>query len=64
MTRSARMSRKARRVIAYRRNCVRNTHRGVSRVNGLTHESNHNAVHLYDRIADRSCFIQYRKLFA
>ena len=39
-------------------------HRGVSRVHWLTHESNHNAMHLYDRIANRSGFIQYRKLFA
>jgi GNAT superfamily N-acetyltransferase len=38
--------------------------RGASRVYWLTHESNHNAMQLYDRIADRSGFIQYRKLFA
>lgn len=38
--------------------------RGVSRVHWLAHESNHNAMQLYDRIADRSGFIQYRKLFA
>jgi GNAT superfamily N-acetyltransferase len=38
--------------------------RGASRVYWLTHESNHNAMQLYDRIADRSPFIQYRKLFA
>lgn len=37
--------------------------RGVSRVHWLTHESNHNAMQLYDRIADRSPFVQYRKLF-
>jgi GNAT superfamily N-acetyltransferase len=36
--------------------------RGASRVHWLTHESNHNARQLYDRIADRSGFIQYRKL--
>lgn len=36
--------------------------RGASRVHWLTHESNHNAMQLYDRIADRSSFIQYRKL--
>jgi GNAT superfamily N-acetyltransferase len=35
--------------------------RGVSRVYWLTHESNHNAMQLYDRIADRSGFIQYPK---
>lgn len=38
--------------------------RGASRVHWLTHESNHNAMQFYDRIADRSSFIQYRKLFA
>lgn len=38
--------------------------RGASRVYWLTHESNHNAMQLYDRIADRSDFIQYRKLLA
>jgi len=38
--------------------------RGASRVHWLTHESNHNGMQLYDRIADRSGFIQYRKLLA
>ena len=38
--------------------------RGASRVYWTTHESNHSAMQLYDRIADRSGFIQYRKLFA
>lgn len=38
--------------------------RGASRVHWLTHESNHNGMQLYDRIAVRSGFIQYRKLFA
>ena len=38
--------------------------RGASRVYWTTHESNHNALQLYGRIADRSPFIQYRKLFA
>jgi len=38
--------------------------RGASRVHWLTHQSNHNAMRLYDRIADRSEFIQYRKQFA
>jgi GNAT superfamily N-acetyltransferase len=33
-----------------------------SRVYWLTHESNHEAMLLYDRIADRSGFIQYRKI--
>ena len=36
---------------------------GTSRVHWLTQESNSNARQLYDRIADRSGFIQYRKLF-
>jgi GNAT superfamily N-acetyltransferase len=38
--------------------------RGASRVYWLTHEFNHNARQLYDRVADRSGFIHYRKLFA
>lgn len=37
---------------------------GASRVYWLTHESNQNAMQLYDRIADRSGFIQYRKLLS
>lgn len=37
---------------------------GASRVYWTTHESNHNAMQLYDRIADRSPFVQYRKLLA
>jgi len=36
---------------------------GCSRVHWLTHETNHDAMKLYDRIADRSGFVQYRKLF-
>jgi len=36
--------------------------RGCSRVWWLTHESNDNAMLLYDRIADKSGFIQYRKI--
>lgn len=35
---------------------------GASRVHWLTHETNTDAMHLYDRIADRSGFLQYRKL--
>ena len=35
---------------------------GGSRVHWLTHESNDTARLLYDRIADRSGFIQYRKI--
>ncbi len=38
--------------------------RGASRVYWLTHETNHTAMQLYDRVADRSPFIEYRKLFA
>ncbi len=37
--------------------------RAVPRVYWLTHETNHQAMQLYDRVADRSDFIQYRKLF-
>lgn len=36
---------------------------GASRVHWLTHESNTDAMQLYDRIAERSGFLQYRKLF-
>jgi GNAT superfamily N-acetyltransferase len=36
---------------------------GASRVYWLTHETNTDAMKLYDRIADRSGFVQYRKLF-
>ena len=35
--------------------------RGCSRVWWLTHESNIDAMVLYDRVADRSGFVQYRK---
>jgi GNAT superfamily N-acetyltransferase len=35
---------------------------GCSRVYWLTHERNEVAMQLYDRIADRSGFIQYRKV--
>ncbi len=35
---------------------------GAARVYWLTHESNATAMQLYDRIADRSGFVQYRKL--
>jgi hypothetical protein len=38
--------------------------RGAPRVYWQTHESNHDAMQLYDRIADRSPFVQYRKLLA
>ena len=33
-----------------------------ARVYWLTHETNATAMQLYDRIADRSGFIQYRKV--
>ena len=35
---------------------------GCSRVHWLTHETNLDAMKLYDRIADRSGFVQYRKI--
>jgi GNAT superfamily N-acetyltransferase len=37
--------------------------RGCSRVYWLTHETNKAAMQLYDRIGDRSGFLQYRKIF-
>ena len=36
---------------------------GCSRVHWLTHETNTDAMVLYDRVAERSGFVQYRKLF-
>ena len=38
-------------------------HAGASRVHWLTHETNETARALYDTLADRPGFIQYRKLF-
>ncbi|GJH30038.1 GNAT family N-acetyltransferase [Caballeronia novacaledonica] len=35
--------------------------RGVSRVYWLTHETNYTGRRLYDRVGDRSGFIQYRR---
>jgi GNAT superfamily N-acetyltransferase len=35
---------------------------GASRVHWLTHESNSIAMKLYDEVAERSGFVQYRKL--
>lgn len=35
---------------------------GAARVWWLTHESNHTAIHLYDHLADKSGFVQYRKV--
>ncbi len=37
--------------------------RGCSRVYWLTHETNAEAMRLYDGIADRPGFVQYRKIF-
>lgn len=36
---------------------------GCSRVHWLTEETNTDAMLLYDRLADRSGFVQYRRLF-
>ena len=36
---------------------------GAARVHWLTHETNSTAMQLYDRIAARSGFVQYRKIF-
>ena len=36
---------------------------GAARVYWLTHESNEAAITLYDKVAERSGFIQYRKIF-
>jgi GNAT superfamily N-acetyltransferase len=36
---------------------------GCARVHWLTHETNADAMQLYDRIAERSGFVQYRKVF-
>jgi GNAT superfamily N-acetyltransferase len=36
---------------------------GAQRVYWLTHETNHTAMRLYDKIADRSGFLVYRKSF-
>jgi GNAT superfamily N-acetyltransferase len=38
--------------------------RGSARVYWLTHETNEGAMLLYDRVADRSGFVQYRKVFS
>ncbi len=35
---------------------------GCSRLHWLTHETNADAMLLYDRVADRSGFLQYRKI--
>jgi len=36
---------------------------GANRVYWQTHETNHPAMQLYDRVAERSGFVVYRKLF-
>ncbi len=36
---------------------------GCGRVWWLTQETNHDAMKLYDQVADRSGFVQYRKIF-
>lgn len=36
---------------------------GASRVYWLTHETNTTAMQLYDKVAERSGFLQYRKVF-
>ena len=36
---------------------------GCSRVHWLTHETNTNAMRLYDRAGERSGFVQYRRIF-
>jgi GNAT superfamily N-acetyltransferase len=38
--------------------------RGCSRVYWLTHETNREAMILYDRVAEKSGFVQYRKLLS
>ncbi|WP_025600278.1 GNAT family N-acetyltransferase [Burkholderia sp. WSM2230] len=37
--------------------------RGAARVHWLTHQTNSTGMRLYDRVGDRSGFVQYRKLF-
>lgn len=39
-------------------------HRGWRRVHWLTRETNTDAMQLYDRIGDRSGFVQYRRTFS
>ncbi len=41
--------------------CADAWHRGASRVYWLTHESNHDAMRLYDQVAQRAPIIQYRR---
>ncbi|WP_352467454.1 MULTISPECIES: GNAT family N-acetyltransferase [unclassified Mesorhizobium] len=37
---------------------------GASQVYWSSHESNQNAIYLHDRVAERSRFVQYRKLLS
>ncbi|MDX8479995.1 GNAT family N-acetyltransferase [Mesorhizobium sp. VK24D] len=43
--------------------CERARSAGAGRVYWQTHETNHTAMQLYDRIGERSGFVVYRKLF-
>jgi GNAT superfamily N-acetyltransferase len=36
---------------------------GSPRVYWLTHETNHTAMQLYDKVAEKSGFVMYRKMF-
>ncbi|TIR25562.1 MAG: GNAT family N-acetyltransferase [Mesorhizobium sp.] len=36
---------------------------GANRVYWLTHETNHTAMQLYDKVAEKSGFVVYRKMF-
>ena len=44
--------------------CAHAKRSGLSRVHWLTHETNHQAMRLYDRLADRTPFVHYRNLLA
>lgn len=41
--------------------CADAARRGAARVHWLTHETNAAAMRLYDRVAERSGFVQYRR---
>lgn len=41
--------------------CAHANRRGAPRVHWLTHESNHRGMQLYDRVAERTGFVQYRR---
>ncbi|TIW20281.1 MAG: GNAT family N-acetyltransferase [Mesorhizobium sp.] len=36
---------------------------GANRVYWLTHETNHTAMQLYDKVGEKSGFVVYRKMF-